>query len=396
MERIGLSPTPELFEELSVRLRKINDKLLLPDPPDCWSKRGELKESDARAHCDSSGSMRAAAFSDCGGKVALGHSDGTLRIYELIQAVFGHNPWSEIDHGAGADERSLHDLYRYHDKGVATLQFSPDGKMVAVGFSDGALKLLCLGESGGQSVCTRSYQVKHNGAVTSLAFSPDGKRLVSGNIYGNIELYDLETLPSGFWKWTLEAFTAGSLRPSGRIRLPNEINSVTFSADGEQIATVHRKGEVFTFPAGVAGDGDPVATARFKLGVSPDMMTRFKSEPFRVAFSPCGTMLAAGGPGCELVVRDLKALRNRVPELLSTIGLTGIRAISFNGDGTLLAVGCGNRAIVLESRLDAGQERGRYQEVASFTAKSHIKHIAFNREGSRLLVVLESGELFLF
>jgi eukaryotic-like serine/threonine-protein kinase len=74
---------------------------------------------------------------------------------------------------------------------VVCLAFSPDGKRIATGSEDLAIRL--WDASTGQQVLTLRG---HTAAVTSLAFSPDSHRLVSGGIDWTARVWDATPLPA--------------------------------------------------------------------------------------------------------------------------------------------------------------------------------------------------------
>jgi WD40 repeat protein len=80
--------------------------------------------------------------------------------------------------------------------GISSFSFSPDGQRLAIGTSDGTLK---LGNKQGQVLHTLTG---HQHEVSSLSFSPDGNTLVSGSRDGTIKIWNkqgqlLQTLKTG-------------------------------------------------------------------------------------------------------------------------------------------------------------------------------------------------------
>jgi WD40 repeat protein len=96
---------------------------------------------------------------------------------------------------------------------VLGLAFSRDGKILASGESDGAIKLW-------DAAAKKELDVKiegHRKGVTSLAFDPEGTMLVSGSEDGTIRLWDLKTGKD-------TAALAGHSRP---------VTFIAFGADGK-------------------------------------------------------------------------------------------------------------------------------------------------------------------
>jgi WD40 repeat protein len=73
-----------------------------------------------------------------------------------------------------------------HTERVFCLAFNPDGKLLASGGKDGAVRLWDMEGGSGASLDS------HRGPVMSVAFSPDGKRLASGSMDKSVLLWDVD------------------------------------------------------------------------------------------------------------------------------------------------------------------------------------------------------------
>ncbi|WP_435011406.1 protein kinase domain-containing protein [Tundrisphaera lichenicola] len=107
------------------------------------------------------------AFSPDGKTLVSGDSEGGLQFWNA------------------AEETLRETRERVSDKGgVWTLAFSPDGKTLAIGGDDGVVRLWDP-----ELAIERLALTGHEAKVHALAFSPDGKTLASGDFAGKIRLW---------------------------------------------------------------------------------------------------------------------------------------------------------------------------------------------------------------
>ncbi len=139
---------------------------------------------------------RAIAFSPDGQMVAAGFSDKTVKVWE-------------VETGAEIYNLSGH-LY-----GVHAVAFSPDGQTLASGSSDSTVKVWDL--YSGRLIRTLTG---HSGRVAALAFSPDSTTLASGSSDKTINLWDL-----------------GNGRLIRRLNNGGGVGSLTFAANGQRLAS---------------------------------------------------------------------------------------------------------------------------------------------------------------
>jgi WD40 repeat protein len=71
-----------------------------------------------------------------------------------------------------------------HEGAVNSVQFSPDGKLIASGSLDHTVKIWNV-ETGNLI----ETLIGHEGAVNSIMFSPDGSRLISGSSDRKIKVW---------------------------------------------------------------------------------------------------------------------------------------------------------------------------------------------------------------
>jgi WD40 repeat protein/tRNA A-37 threonylcarbamoyl transferase component Bud32 len=133
---------------------------------------GGERHAFLKGHPDGASSL---AFSPDGKTVASGGQDGAIKLWEV-----------EWDRFSNRERASL----KGHPAPVNLMTFSPDGKTLASGGQDGAIRLWDVA-SGRERASLKG----HPASVTSVAFSPDGKALTSGSNDGTIKLWDLSQVP---------------------------------------------------------------------------------------------------------------------------------------------------------------------------------------------------------
>ena len=196
-----------------------------------------------------------------------------------------------------------------HTKGVLSVSFSPDGKMLTSGSRDETVRLWDAETGEALNLLTG-----HTSWVGSVSFSPAGQTLASGSLDGTVRLWDAET---GEALQTLTGHTKGVL-------------SIAYSPDGETIASGSEDDTVRLWDAGT---GEPLKT-----------LTGHTGYVGSVAYSPDGKVLASGGYG-----ETVRLWSTETGEILQT--LTGhthyVNSVSFSPDGKTLASGSSDGTVLL-------------------------------------------------
>ena len=200
------------------------------------------------------------------------------------------------------------ELQALHVEDVVSACFSPDSRTIAIGIRDGTVELRnataldYLGTLSGRA----------RGAVNSVCFSPDGKMIASGSEDGKVRLWfesDVSTLDY-----------LGTL--SGRAR--GAVNSVCFSPDSKMIASGSTDGIIELWDAATRKHLRP--------------LTGHTSAVNSVCFSPDGKIIASGGK--EKTVRLWDATTGKQLKTLNG-DKSWVTSVCFSPDGKTIACGRG-------------------------------------------------------
>ena len=150
--------------------------------------------------------------------LAVGASDGTVRLWDIADPA---NP-QPIGTSLVAGRR------------VDTLAFSPDGHMLASGDVAGPIRLWDITDPAHPQLIGQPLASHDGNAVEAVAFSPDGHILAGGYLDGTVRLWDVATRPTPGWparpwpavtapmRWpSVPTGTRWPAAPSGTVRLWN-------------------------------------------------------------------------------------------------------------------------------------------------------------------------------
>ena len=221
---------------------------------------------------------------------------------------------------------------------------SPNGKLLAVGCSDTAIRIWDL--ETGDLIATLEGQV---GPIWDVCFSPDGKHLASRTLPANsfasseIKIWDLDTHKA--------IVSIDQLRGAGRL---------AFSPDGKRLA---------------AGAGLNVLKVWDTVSGDELLVKGLEGQIVSVAFSPVGNSLAVA-----CVTKDVQILDAGTGELLRTCaGDLGYRSsLTYSPKGDRLA-SAGNQVIEL---WDA--ESGQLIRTFKGHTSGAVMDIAFSPDGQLL------------
>jgi WD40 repeat protein len=317
---------------------------------------------------------------------ATGGHDGTVRVWRLdrgrvVSTIRAHHgqafdtsfsPSGRLLASGGADGvvavvdadgRHRHVLLRLGaDTYVTSVDFSADGRRLAVAATDGKVRLLAVNRRGRDITLSghqgavyavrfnrdatkvvsasddrtariwdvashRSTSLPHVAAVTSASFDPNGRRLATAGADGKVRIWDV----SG----------RGPLKILGADTQP--LSSVRYSHDGKRLVT--------------AGDDGVVRVWDVRSGAAVDALKGHRGMALRAEFVPgSDVILSTGEDG---------TLRRWAPVPTTVIhgDLTGV---SFSADGRYVAGGGSDGVVHVWDRTTGSRSELRGHAASSF------------------------------
>jgi WD40 repeat protein/serine/threonine protein kinase len=132
------------------------------------------------------GAVASVCFSPDGRLALSGHKGGTIQLWDVArERCLWTSPPQSVLTGC---ELQPPERQEWHTKCVTSIHFSPDGRCALSGSEDQTLRLWDV-ETGR---CIRTF-VGHTETVRSVSFSPDGRRTLSGSWDKTVRLWDVGT-----------------------------------------------------------------------------------------------------------------------------------------------------------------------------------------------------------
>ncbi len=179
-----------------------------------------------------------------------------------------------------------------HSAPVFSVAWHPDGRRLATAGSVGRQHAVKVWDTSDGRVHFEIPVGKGAGPYQAVAFSPDGRYLVTGQLEGDVQVWDAKT---GQPVQVLDARTGQKFDTFATH--DREIRGVVFSRDGGRLAVASGDGMVTLWDATRL---DEKQEARLPL------RARVPGPSVNVAFSPDSRRLATGGEGNTVKIRDVE------------------------------------------------------------------------------------------
>jgi WD40 repeat protein len=260
---------------------------------------------------------------------------------------------------------------------VTATGWSPDGRSLASGASDGAVRFGRFID--GLPAWTAEPVGRHDGPVWATAFSPDGRLVATASADGGVRVWAVAgrtlvaTLEGGDGAMYAASFSpdGNTLATGGRDRVVRLFDAATWKARGEL-----RGHQGTVLGASFAPDGGTVATAsvdgtvrlwNVASGVEIGLLRGHEGRVFNVAFSPDGSRLASAGEDGMARLWDL-ATASTAAALEHPFRVNGVAWID---GGRRLATASGDGVIRVWTAADGREDlrfRGHTAPIWSIAA----------------------------
>ncbi|KAJ7871989.1 hypothetical protein B0H14DRAFT_3439202 [Mycena olivaceomarginata] len=323
---------------------------------------------------------------------------------------------------------------------VNTVAFSPDGKHIASGSRDNAIRVwdATTGEQFGEAL------TGHTDSISSVVFSPDNTHIASGSVDSTIRVWDAMTgqqtgeslrghtdsvysvafssdgtrIASGSGDSTIRVWDAVSGQQVGEALTghTHPVRSVVFSPDDTRIASGSDDGTIRVWEAATGrevgealmGHADPVSSVAFSTdgrciaSGSDDTtirvwdvatgqqvggaLTGHANSVHSVAFSPDGTRIASGSADRTILLWD-SATAQQVGAAL--VGHTDwVSSVVFSPDGARIASGSDDSTIRVWDAV-----MGRQAEEARTGHADAVSSVSFSGDGTRIASGSDDGTI---
>jgi WD40 repeat protein len=307
---------------------------------------------ELRSIAGHSGFVQSVAFSPDGKTLASGSTDETIKLWDVTTGRF-----LQVFRATTAPEDNAFTRL-FPDAHIYSVKFSPDGKLLACGGSDGTVRLWDVA-SGKQIATFAGLDTAKD--VFAVTFSPNGRMLAAADSSGKIKIWNvatravLMTLDHAAEVYSIafspEELTLASGGDDKAVKLWNVqsgqllrtltghntfVGDIAFNADGTILASAGGKDSIKGFPKNKGSETDHYDAMVKLWDVASGQELRTLKGIYPVAFAPNGKTLVSG-----IVPNRIKLWNVSSGEEIGT--LTGhiylVRSISFSPDGRTLVSG---------------------------------------------------------
>lgn len=334
--------------------------------------------------------------------IATSSSDGLVRLWDARAPGATSTPLAEVTVGGAVDTPAGPTA-----NAVPAVDFSPDGRLLAVGARDGKVHLFHVGHTGlepdGAPLGDFAAQINH------LEFSADGAELAAGSSDTTVRTFDVASrtetgllesttpITSLFYVGASKQLVFGS--PDGYVRLwrrpgaalpaaPYPVASLGYAAGGGLLAVGTGSG-----PGGEVqlwDVVDPAVPRRLGTIRSPEPGILLNGE---AALSADATLLAAGTATGEVQLWDVRTPAS--PRLRSRISVspTLIQQLAITADTRVLAVAADDGEVTVWDVADPADPQRR----ATLTdADDRVLAVAFSPDGRTLVAASADQSAYVY
>lgn len=305
-------------------------KLFAGPKPD--SKTSGTTSTRLREFIGHTGSVKALGITPDGNFLVTGGDDSTVRVWEV-------NTAKQMRVFQGHQKRDASDS---PSKGVTAIAIRKDGKQIASGSADGAMRIWDL-----TTIDHHKALGEAGDSLWIVAYSPDGKKLAAAGSDKTIRVYNAET-------YKLEATLSGAKSPITSLAFFPDSNKLA-SAGGDMVVVIWdvAKGSVVKELTGhesailglaISDDGKRIITGSADRTIrcfSPEVEKALwtwttRSAVCSVAIQRGAKQIAAGLADGSLMIVDISGPNPKDTSSLAS-HVAGVSCLAFSEDGERLA-----------------------------------------------------------